>query len=170
MEVLIWLLGAIGSAFIGILLTILFQDQAKVVLATRISRLRKTQKRGIEGVWKATFYVVRGKEAVAYVETIRLRHALGIVVGNITPHKQNYPALRAQETRLPLRLRGEIGETFYLTGLWFHPLDTHRFSGSFQLLIDPDGHEMRGKWVGFSSTLGAIDSGEWVFERMRDAG
>jgi hypothetical protein len=28
---------------------------------------------------------------------------------------------------------------------------------------------MRGKWVGFSSSLGTIDSGEWVFERMRDA-
>ena len=169
MAVLIWFLGAIGSAFIGILLTVLFQDQAKVVLATRISRFRKSQKRGVEGDWKATFYVVRDKEAVAYVETIRLRRALGIVVGNITPHEQNYPALRAQETSRPLRLRGEIGEAFFLTGLWFHPLDTHRFSGSFQLLIEPDGHEMRGKWVGFSSSLGTIDSGEWVFERMRDA-
>ena len=165
MNVLLWVLGATGSGLVGILLSVLFQDQIRIWLASRVSLLGRGKKRGIEGIWKGTFTVVRGHVSVQYVEAIEITRALGIVEGRIVPDARNYDALQTISDERPLRLRGEVGESFFLTGVWFHPLQTHRFTGAFQLAMDPSGKAMKGKWVGFSETLAAIDSGEWILER-----
>ncbi|MBX3658554.1 MAG: hypothetical protein KF740_08990 [Ramlibacter sp.] len=165
MNFALWFVGAIASGLIGVLLAVAFQDQTRVWLANRIRYFRRSRKRGIEGQWKATFSMNRDENTQSYVEVIEMTSALGVVEGRIVPDDRNYEALKEQANTKPLRIRGEVGESFYLTGVWFHPLDTHRFMGSFQLLLSPSGKEMRGKWLGFSETLGSIDSGEWVFER-----
>jgi len=167
-DILIWFFGVVAAGLIGVVLTVLFQDAIKGFLIELLRRISGPPKRGIDGRWVATFSIMRDGKVMEYVEVIEITQRFGLVKGRIVEDDRNYPELRTTASHHPLRLQGTISESFYLTGVWFHPLQTHRFMGSFQLVLSPTGNTMSGIWVGFSETLNRIDSGEWRFVRAID--
>jgi hypothetical protein len=155
MGVVLWLVGIVAGALLTIVLTLLFSDRIKQGLMP--------EKRGIEGKWVATFSMTRDKQVLNFTEVIQISQNLGIVIGHIVPDPRNYEQLRIAETRKPLRLRGELVDNRYFTGTWFHPLETHRYHGAFQLLLSPTGDQMKGSWIGFSESMTHVDVGEWIW-------
>ena len=169
MDIAIWLVGTVIGGLLSIVLTLLFSEPLKRWIAPFIRRLGTSEKRGIEGVWIATFSVARDGVTTEFNEVIELTQSFGMVFGKIKASPENYAALRAIQDRSPLRVRGEFIDNTYFTGLWFHPLDTHRFHGSFQLVLQGSGEEMRGRWIGFSESLRQVDTGRWIWRRHDSA-
>jgi hypothetical protein len=165
MEVALWLVGIVAGALLTIVLTLLFSDRIKQGLMPFIMRLNRSEKCGIEGKWVAIFSMTRDKQLLNFTEVIQISQSLGIVIGHIVPDPRNYEQLRIAETRKPLRLRGELVDNRYFTGTWFHPLETHRYHGAFQLLLSPTGDQMKGSWIGFSESMTQVDVGEWIWVR-----
>lgn len=165
MNLVWWLLGALGSAVFGVVLFILLEDQVRDRLGFIVRLLNPWQKPGIEGSWVATFTIERDGSTEEYTEVIQLKRAIGRVVGRIVPDQRNYVAISQVAARRPLRVIGEFVDSRYFTGMWFHPLERSRFHGAFQLLLHPSGASMDGRWIGFSESLVQIDSGMWHWER-----
>ena len=120
----------------------------------------------ISGVWKATFVMGKGSKKTEYTEIIRLSNRLGIIWGRIEPHSLNYLALRPYMEQKPLRVKGSLIDSRFFTGYWYHPIESYRFHGSFQLLIDGSMMKMTGQWIGYSTSGKEIDNGMWVWKKM----
>lgn len=165
MSFLLWIVSTIGAAIIGLLVSVLFGESLKQALIPLIIKTGG-EKRSIVGTWVCTF--TYGQNTTQdYIEVIELRKRLGIVVGRVVPDSRNYKTLQSVEKDQPIRIRGEVFRDKYLTGVWFHPIETDRFQGSFQLIISDDKKSMSGKWLGFSASKEIIDSGDWKWERTR---
>lgn len=166
MSVLLWVISTIGAAIIGLLVSVFFDEPLKKFLTPLIVKT-SVKKRSIAGTWVTTFTYNKQNTTENYIEVIELHKRLGVVIGRVVPDARNYPALRLVEKDKPIRLRGEVFREKYLTGVWFHPIETDRFQGSFQLIISNDKQSMSGKWLGFSESKEIIDSGDWEWKRAR---
>ena len=164
-ELLISVIGGILSSIASLVIGTLFGDKIAAYISKLMYSFSESQ-RGIEDVWLASFVMERGGRRFEYAEVIKIKRYFGIFIGNIQPKSRNYEALQKTQNLRPLRLRGEVKDSMYFTGYWYHPVDIARFHGAFQLVIHPDGITMSGKWIGYSETLNQIDTGEWRFERQ----
>lgn len=116
----------------------------------------------LTGKWEATFSC-GGKE---YTELIELKTKLGSVTGYIIDGDKNYEAIRKVAKESPIRLKGTINDNRYFTGFWYHPVETSRFHGAFQLLISHDSNYITGQWIGFSQSTVTIENGNWTFSKI----
>lgn len=165
MELALWVVGIVAGTLVSIVLTLLFSNHIKQGLMPLIIRLNSSEKRGIEGKWVATFSLSGDDKLFYYTELIQINQSFGMVIGHIVPDPRNYDQLRIAEAQKPLRIRGELVDNRYLTGTWFHPIETHRYHGAFQLLLSPSGDRMDGRWIGFSESMNHVDIGEWIWVR-----
>jgi len=154
------------AAVIFLVIGLFVSEPLKNHIGAIISRF-SVSKKGLSGLWKATFIVESNGVRKSYVEIIKLSLFLGMYYGRIAPDDQNYDLLRKVHDKKPLRLRGQIKDDSYFTGIWFHPIETHRFHGAFQLIYELSGEEMRGVWIGMSKSKNRIDSGTWYWERLK---
>lgn len=116
----------------------------------------------LSGRWQAIFYV--GKEQ-KYTEIIELRYRVGLLIGKIVNDDRNYDLLK-NKIKNPLRVKGCVNDNRYFTGFWYHPIETYRNHGSYQMLIYPNAEKMEGQWIGFSETSHIISHGKWVWLKL----
>ena len=159
MDIVLWLLGAIGAAIISILIALILDEPIKGWLTPVVARFGVRRNQGISGVWLATFKYRSGHSIEEYSEVIEVKTLFGLTVGRIIPHELNYPRLKSVEATKPVRVRGYFQDNHYFTGIWYHPLERYRYHGAFQLILDQSGVEMKGKWIGYSGTKIAVDEG-----------
>jgi len=162
MAALVWVASAIASAFLGLLLTILFQDRVEVVLAKLLRGLSVGEaRRSFSGDW-CTYYEVAPGSAptlasspTADVEMIRLKQIGSRVTGTSAYKNGDFVILAA--------LRD--GST--LTGEWRNFSDGSYHWGAFQILWLDNGLGMVGKFVGKDSA-GHVNHGLWLWARNAD--
>lgn len=166
MEVLLFVLKWVAGPLVSIAVTLLFSDKLKEVLAPIVLALGSKKKEGVTGKWLATFYY--GEERIPYPEVIEISTLLGSSVGRIIEHRGNHPRIAEAVKSKPLRLRGNVEDHRFFTGLWFHPVKTSHYHGAFELIVHQDGQTMSGLWIGYSESKNGIETGEWRWERLHN--
>lgn len=161
MSLLLWTAGAVFSALVGLLITVLFQDRVSVALLKVLRGFRVDRNnRNLSGKWYSYFYIApesgqsRTAAAMNRILTIRLRQVGTRVAGTGTENSRNYFALAT--FREP-----------YLTGTWRNSIDGRNSWGAFQLLCHDNGRWMAGKFVGKDSG-GHINHGLWLWAQTAD--
>ena len=159
MSLLLWLAGAVASAFIGLLLTILFQDQ---ISSAVISALQGFQTgdghRTLSGDWYSYYVIFPEKGTSSTARTardtlriIRLRQVGTRVAGRGIGKGRNYFTLA-------------IFQEPYLTGTWRNSINGRRSWGAFQLFSHDSSDWMVGKFVGKDSKA-HVNHGIWLWAR-----
>lgn len=116
----------------------------------------------LSGIWHSKYaYFSSGRNKTFEGEHyVVLRELEGKLTG------QSLPNSIGSELRLQLSAQGlvatgtwseQTSSTGYYKGALYH--------GAIQLMIDPLGRSMTGKWLGFDKDF-AIDSGEWRLDRV----
>lgn len=167
MGLVAWMVSAVGSAVVGLVLSLLFGDALKTATYALLSKRSLHNDDGLSGVWIATFYYPDAVTGVVtpFTEAIRLEERLGMVTGRIVPHERNHERLTEAKAKNPVRIRGQLKDNRYLTGIWLHPSRHAHYHGSFQLIVDPLGDEMHGQWIGFSRTKNEVLANRWDWVR-----
>jgi transcriptional regulator with XRE-family HTH domain len=109
------------------------------------------------GVWHSRYRYFSSGRAAHFEgqHYVVLRNRDGRLVGESLPHSAD------SYLRLELSVDGSVA-----TGTWSEKTSTESYykgatyHGAIQLLIDPSGRSMRGKWVGFGRT-GEVNSDTW---------
>lgn len=157
------IIGCIISSIISVMLSdVILTGFTKVLIKLGLSK-----KADVSGIWKATFVVGKGTKKVEYIEVVKLRPRLGMILGYIYPHEENYSELQNYMNKKPLRVKGSITDNRFFTGYWYHPIEHYRFHGSFQLLLNGNLKKMDGQWIGYSESGKLIDSGKWLWEKIK---
>lgn len=163
-----WVASAIGSGLVALVITLVFHDPLKRGVFSLLSKLSLRSEEGIEGLWIATFHFPNGEGWSTYEEAIHIEQHLGIVTGRIVPNPVNHRQVKQVEKNRPVRLRGQLKDNNYVTGIWLHPSRRAHFHGSFQLIVYPSGNEMTGQWLGFSERKNEVVSGAWEWRRTEE--
>lgn len=160
MQWLAWSAGIVFSAFLGVVFTVLLQDQVSDMVA-RILRVIASPNRGrrISGEWFTYWGIVSepGSSSSAArpsteVASIRLRRVGERVIGSD----------RAKGNEYVISATLQAGQ--FLTGTW-HDSSNGRYQwGGFQLCWGDDGSGMVGKFVGKDSQ-NHINHGIWLWAR-----
>lgn len=158
----ITVLGMIISSVISVILS----DKIILALDRLFIRLGISKCSNITGLWKATFVMGRGKNKEEFEEIILLKKRFGTIYGYIANDTRNYKRLHSFMDKNPLRLKGFLSDNRYFTGFWYHPIETFRYHGSFQLLLEPNFIKMIGQWIGYSESKQAINNGTWTWEKL----
>jgi hypothetical protein len=119
----------------------------------------------LAGIWRSTYaYTSSGRGGEFTGEHyVVIRHSGGDLAGQSLPTKQG--------SELDLRLSLERSVA---TGTWtertapsgyYHGAAYH---GTIQLVVDPMGRGMAGKWLGFSKDF-KVNSGPWTLTRVEDS-
>ena len=119
----------------------------------------------LAGIWHSIYtYPSSGRGGEFTGEHyVVLRHSGGSVAG------QSLPTKEGSELELRLSLERSVA-----TGTWtehtapsgyYHGATYH---GTIQLVVDPTGHGMVGKWLGFSKEF-KVNSGPWTLTRVEDS-
>lgn len=159
-----WLtiLGMIISAVVSVILS----DKIIFGLHRIFVKLGVSRNSDVTGLWKATFSMETGKTKDEYVEIIFLKNRFGTIYGNIANDSRNYPRLHTVMSKNPIRLKGFLADNRYFTGFWYHPIETYRYHGSFQMIIDGSFSHMQGQWIGYSDSNQKITNGMWIWEKI----
>ena len=154
------LVGAIISLPVGVIL----EDPIRNFFGYLVCRANK-QNVDIDGKWVAVFTMnINGVEQ-SYEELILLSTKFGRTRGIILPSARNYNAVRSVHRSKPLRVVGQLSDSFYFTGVWYHPVEQSRHRGAFQLIVSTTGSKMDGQWLGYSRRMSDIESGSWRWKR-----
>ena len=159
-----WLtiLGMIISSVISVILS----DKIIFGIHRIFVRFGISRNSDMTGLWKATFTTGKGNAKKEYVEIIFLKKRFGTIYGNIADDTRNYPKLHSVMKRNPIRIKGFLADNRYFTGFWYHPIETYRFHGSFQMIIDGGFSNMYGQWIGYSESEQKIANGSWKWEKI----
>ena len=151
----ITILGIIISSIISVILS----DKIIFAFDRLFIRLGISKTSNIAGLWKATFAMGYGKNKKVFIEIILLKKRFGTIYGYIANDTRNYKTLQSVMNKTPLRLKGFLSDNRYFTGFWYHPIETYRYHGSFQLLLEPNFIKMNGQWIGYSESKQIINNG-----------
>ena len=152
---------SIVSVIVSAVLSILLADEIKSWIKKALLRIGLLKDVDIAGKWVAVFSC-GGKN---YREIIEIKQRKTAITGRIIPDTRNYKEIRKSAEKKPLRLKGNIIDNRYITGFWYHPITSSRYYGSFQLILDNEAENIRGKWIGFTRTSDTIECGDWVFKK-----
>ena len=119
----------------------------------------------LAGIWHSTYtYPSSGRgEEFTGEHFVVLRHSGGGLTGQSLPNKEN------SELSLHLSLERAVA-----TGTWTErtsPSGYYKgatYHGTIQLVVDPVGRSMTGKWIGFGRDF-RINSGGWTLSRVEDS-
>lgn len=156
------------------ILSIIISSVVSVILSDKIifginqifTKLGISKPSNIAGLWKATFIMGYGKNKVEYTEIILVKKRFSTIYGYIANDSRNYARLQYVMGKNPIRLKGFLADNRYFTGFWYHPIETYRYYGSFQLLIEPNFVKMKGQWIGYSESKKIINNGLWIWEKL----
>ncbi len=119
----------------------------------------------LAGIWHSSYTYTSSRRGGEFTgeHFVVLRHSSGGLAGHSLPAKEN------SELTLCLSLERAIA-----TGTWtertapggyYHGATYH---GTIQLVVDPLGRTMTGKWLGFSKEF-KVNSGAWTLSRVEDS-
>jgi hypothetical protein len=160
MQLLGWAASAIGSAIIGVVLAVLFQDRVADVAAQVLGPMASIGRgRRISGTWFTYWIVVpeatsssSAKRPSPEIAVIQLRRVGSRVVG-IDRHKRRRYVISAT-----------LRSGMFLTGTW-HDTSNNRYQwGGFQICWDVEGTGMVGKFIGKDSR-NHVNHGIWLWAR-----
>lgn len=160
----ITILGMLISSIISVILS----DKIIFGIDRLFIRLGISRYSNITGLWKATFITGYGKNKQEYEEIILLKKRFGTIYGYISNDIRKYQRLQPIMNKAPLRLKGFLSDNRYFTEFWYHPIETYRYHGSFQLLLEQNFIKMNGQWIGYSESKQIIDNGLWIWEKLND--
>ncbi len=163
-SIILTILGILISSIISVILS----EQILSFVGSLMMKIGIKPRVNLNGIWRAIFTIrkdEREESEVSYNEIIRLKSSFGRVYGYIEPDERNYEDLKEHMNDRPLRLKAELLDNRYLTGFWYHPIQTNRTQGTFQMILYPDTKEMRGLWMGYSVSGNVIEDGEWVWKK-----
>lgn len=128
------------------------------------STLKANLGRDLVGTWEARFCYIDGE---SYIERIEIRDFEdGTFLGRIIPSWDNCAHTATIDHLKPVRLRGELGGTQFLTGIWYHSSQVGKH-GAFQLQISSEADTLNGGWMKYSESLNDIISGRWDWVRVQ---
>lgn len=121
--------------------------------------------RDLAGIWHSTYtYPSSGRgEELTGEHFVVLRHSSGGLAGQSLPNNEN------SELDLHMSLERAVA-----TGTWTErtaPSGYYQgatYHGTIQLVVDPMGRTMTGKWLGFSKDF-KVNSGGWSLSRVEDS-
>lgn len=152
--------GAVLAVAVTLVVTPLFGRTVERAVVRALSYTgRVSHKRAdVTGIWHSVYrYTTRDAQGEwqghHYVE---VRHFHNLITVSSIEHPEG--------SRLTMELA--LDESGFATGTWRE--ETGRdfvFSGAIQLAVEPGGHRMTGRWVGYGRS-GQIKSNVWTFERM----
>lgn len=160
MALLLWAIGIVAGAFIGLIFTTLLQDQIAIIFVRLLRGLWIYEgQRSISGSWYTYYAIIpdhatsaSAKKPSGAIEVIRLRRVGSRVTGSNNRASRDYIIL------------GVLRDGCYLTGTW-RDLSADRYHwGGFQLWWLNDGAGMVGKFVGKDSK-NHINHGIWLWSR-----
>jgi hypothetical protein len=162
-NIVLWIAGAVASAFIGLVFTVLFQDRLSIIL---VNVLRGVwvgdRRRSISGDWFTYYAVVPDRatsssaaEPSGSIEVIRLSQVGNRVAGVNTSRSRDYQILAV------------LRDDSYLTGTWRDFSEGRYHWGGFQLWWLDNGRGLVGKFVGKDSR-NHINHGIWLWARKKD--
>lgn len=149
------LIGAVLSVIATALLLPMIQDPVTDFLATRLSSpfgLRTSS--SLTGIWRQNWQVDGRAELVHPDPTLKLEQFGKSLVGHFTYDGR------------PYKLRARIENNTFISGIWFDQAAGQTYHGTFQLRIEVDQKEVNGKWIGFSKSLNAFNTGTWCWSRV----
>jgi len=151
------LFSGIGTFLLGFIISNINQVKRLIVFLYNNPKL-------IEGKWIATFeYEINGQIS-KYVEIIELKRKGDNYLGVIIPDSRNYERLKIVHDSKPKRVEGSFFENKLLSGIWYHPIETGRWIGTFQLTLE-NKNKFMGIWTGFSEQNNKIVSGNWIWNK-----
>ena len=148
-------------SIISTILALIFTEEIKGFLYGIIMNVGVFKKITVSGTWRCSFIC----HNVTYVEIIDIKQIGNRLIGRIADDPENYDAVREVMSKHPLRFNATITSDRYITGVWYHPIETDRHHGSFQLILTLAGTKAEGIWVGMSRSGHKIESDSWIFEK-----
>lgn len=141
------------SLLLGIVITVILTEPIHYRLIKILGGITPRKKRGVKGLWKATYSFERDGITESETNLLELRQVGDYVIGKNLTGNDWY------------KIEGKINSQTYLTGVWECTSEDSIYNGAFQFIISPSGDSMEGKWVGFSRRQ-CIYHGIWVWERL----
>jgi hypothetical protein len=159
-QIVVWIVSAIASAFIGLLLTVLFQDAITDTLALLLRPLVPLRRgRDISGKWITYWSVVpeaasssTAARPSTEITVIRLRRIGNRIIGTDATKKRHYA------------ISARLQDGKFLTGIWRDYSNGRYQWGGFQLCWRDSGSGMVGKFIGKDSQ-NHINHGLWFWSR-----
>jgi hypothetical protein len=150
-------IGAVGLliGIAGILISI-FADAVRDFLVNRLGYI--LGKGRISGIWDATYCLPGPDDGNNEEITEQL----------IVKQIGNKMIARLRSGNHQLRAKGNIRSTHYVSGVWYHPHRHSVYHGAFHVVIDPEGNEIEGRWIGYGWGGKPVQTGEWVWKRRPD--
>ena len=142
-----------GALLAGIVLTVVLQGRVQWVLAKVLGGIVPRGPRNVQGLWQAK-YIYFTRDGVERVEHHLLelqqfgKYARGC---NLVGKKHWY------------NVSGRLENEIYLTGSWRNTSEGDLFHGAFQFVVNPEGDEMKGLWIGFN-TDHKVKHGPWEWK------
>jgi transcriptional regulator with XRE-family HTH domain len=117
----------------------------------------------LTGIWKSTYrYVSSGRADKEFSST----HMCVILQHGNRLQLRSLPESAPSRLMMDLTANGQV-----VTGTWTERTDLAGYyegsvySGGIQLLLDPTGHRMAGRWLGYGRDFD-INDGPWTLERV----
>lgn len=162
MDILSILIGVIISSIV----TAISSESIIKGIGQLLTKIDLPKSAVIEGTWIAEFSISESGQISTYSEAIKIIKRLGIIYGYNIPHEKNHELLKKVEEKKPMRLKGNMIDNRFFTGVWFHPNRKSRYHGSYQLLLELSGSKLTGTWTGYSESQNQITSGSWIWNKI----
>jgi DNA-binding transcriptional regulator YiaG len=112
----------------------------------------------LTGIWRSTYTYTSSSRG----KTFTSEHYVMVIHRGSRLQVRSLPKTAAGRVMMDLTADGQV-----VTGTWTEETDPEgyykasTYSGAIHMLIDPTGHRMNGKWLGFNRD-GGISDGPWV--------
>lgn len=115
----------------------------------------------LTGIWRSAYSYVSSSRGD---KTFTSSHYVMVIQHGNRIQVRSLPKTAAGRVMMDLTVDGQV-----ITGTWSEETDpdgyykSSTYSGAIHMLIDPTGHRMKGKWLGFNRD-GGISDGPWVLD------
>lgn len=148
--VTVWLFGVLTTLVLRILLT----EPLQYALARLLGPLVPSRPRGVKGIWRSEYQFPSHGARRTGTQLMKLKQVGPWVIGTCIigdPHEH--------------QIRGRLLKGMYFTGVWKNAQKDRVWHGAFQVVLHPEGGQMKGKWIGFDSE-NRVASGDWEWTRL----
>jgi hypothetical protein len=143
------------GTLLGIVLTAFLREPIHSALARMAAGFVPRSSRTLAGFWQLEYDYAENGTRKREVQIVALRSVAGAVFGRTVASRSH-----------AYTVKGHFRQEFYFTGFWQSIKPGHSYHGSFQLILQPDGVELNGKWLGFSERLETVNHGDWSWKRL----
>jgi hypothetical protein len=115
----------------------------------------------LTGIWRSAYSYVSSSRGD---KTFTSQHYVMVIQHGNRIQVRSLPKTATGRVMMDLVIDGHV-----ITGTWTEETDpdgyykSSTYSGAIHMLIDPTGHRMKGKWLGFNRD-GGISDGPWVLD------